>query len=208
MVKLLREEFRNSLLDGKLYMNPPAYFAELEAGDVVRHDRDEGLSESRQAKEVALQDGEAWIPVQGLIGPLKCRTGRSAKYNMLCLYTFTENSTEPMDDRNLLFGDTYVLIHNMVEFARRFKAAAELANRAWHLGLVEYVDPDVHDGPMGPFRKYHSFNYQNEFRFAIEGDGRALTLDVGDLRDICTWGRSADLNRVFGRAAETATSQS
>lgn len=200
LAKLLPEKYRESFLDGNLFMNTPAYFEQLEARDIVRCDPDEGLSESRHFKEVAVQAADGtWVPIQGIIGPVKFRTPQAGRYNMLCLYAHPDESVEPFDERNLAFGESFVLIHNVVEFIRRFREAAASLDRQYSHGLVEYVDPDVHDGPMGPFKKFRVFSYQNEFRFTIAGDGSPLMLKIGDLRDICSWGSSADLKRLFGR---------
>lgn len=204
LVKILPERYRESFLNGDLYLNTPTYFKTLESGDIVRSDPDEGLSESRQFIELAIRaDDGSWLPIEGIIGPLKFRDADLDRFNMLCLYTFTENSTEVFDERNLNFGNTFVVINNLVEFVRRFREAAALLKRGCGLGLVEYVDPEVHDGPIGPFRKYRSFTYQNEFRFIVsDGDGSALKLQLGNLRDICSWGNSADLQKTFRPTGE------
>jgi hypothetical protein len=204
LVKILPERYRESFLSGDLYLNTPAYFKKLESGDIVRSDPDEGLSESRQFIELAVRaDDGCWLPIEGIKGPLRFRGADSDGFNMLCLYTFTENSTEAFDERNLNFGNSFVVINNLVEFVRRFREAAALLKRRCGLGLVEYVDPAVHDGPMGPFRKYRSFTYQNEFRVIVgDSDGSALKLGLGNLRDICSWGDSADLNKIFNNATK------
>jgi hypothetical protein len=204
LIKLLPERYRESFLDGDLYINTPRYFKEIESDDVVRCDPNEALFASRQFKEFSIQSKDGvWVPIEGIIGPLKFLAKDHDDFNIFCLYTFTENSFEAVDERNLNFGENFIIITNLIEFIRRFRNAVTSLRRECAHGLVEYVNPAIYDGPMGPFRKYHSFSYQNEFRFVVAGgDGTALILKLGNLRDICSWGYSADLNRLFHRTNE------
>lgn len=203
MLKILSDKYKESFLDGQICFNTATYFKNLEAADIVRHDADEGLHESRQFKEISIQDEESgeWIPIKGIIGPLRYRNSESTNFNIFCLYTVEENSSEIIDDRNLAFGESFVLIHNPIEFIKRLKKALEPLNRACLHGPVEYVDANVHDGYMGPFRKYDAFSYQKEFRFAIDkSDGNRLIIELDNLRDICSVGKTSELNILFGRS--------
>lgn len=61
-------------------------------------------------------------------------------------------------------------------------------------GLIEYLDPATYRGRMGTFRKYSDFEYQSEYRLALEpGFGKPYSLRVGDLSDIAELG---DLDQV------------
>jgi hypothetical protein len=201
VVKLLPERHLESFLNGDLHMNSAAFFKKLDGGDVVRSDRHEGLEWARQIKELSIQaeNGE-WIPVGGIINPLTYHTKESSNFNMFCMYMFTDQQGESFDTRNMDFGDTFVMITNFLEFLQRVKTAAEKLRRNCYHGPVGYVSPQTHDGKMGPFRKFDSFSYQNEFRIILEGgDGNPTTLQIGDIRDIALVGNSAELAEIIER---------
>lgn len=201
LMKLMPSEFVDSFLDGNIYMNTPTYFSDLEADDVVRSDFDEGIHFSMQVKELSIQDTKGeWVPIGGLINPVIHRTPEAADYNMFCMYALYDDLDHQVDDRNLAFGDTYAVITNAEEFIKRFKAAAEKAGKVGGYKLVEYVDRETYHGPMGPFRKFSSFSYQNEYRMALQGgDGNPFILKIGDIRDICVTGPSEEINRRLFR---------
>ena len=51
--------------------------------------------------------------------------------------------------------------------------------------LVDYVDAESYEGPMGPFKKRSEFSYQSEWRLALlPGTGEPYRLEVADLSDI------------------------
>jgi hypothetical protein len=201
LMKLLPSGRLDSFLDGNLFMNTPGYFKALEAADFVRADSDEGIHSSLQTAEVSVkgENGE-WIPIGGLINPVIYRTEEAAAYNMFCMYALQEHIDEPLDDRNIAFGDTFVVIRDADEFLRRVQEAAAKAGRPYHHSLIEYVDRETYHGLMGPFRKFSTFSYQQEFRMVLHGgDGQPTTLEIGDIRDICIVGPSAEFNQRLMR---------
>lgn len=73
--------------------------------------------------------------------------------------------------------------------------------------LVEYVDLRTHTGPMGPFRKSNAFAGQSEFRIVLpDGDGRPLSLVLGDLRDIALIGAATDTLKLEPKPMPAASS--
>ncbi|MDQ1835017.1 hypothetical protein [Massilia scottii] len=207
LMKLLPSKYLDAFLDGHLFMNTPGYFKDLEAGDLVRADLDEGIHTSLQAAEVSIKSDEGeWIPIGGLINPVTYRTEEAANYNMFCMYALQEFIDGPIDDRNLAFGDTFVVITNADEFLRRVQEAADKVGRYYQSSLIDYVDRSTYHGVMGPFRKFSSFSYQQEFRMVLHaGDGHPTTLSIGDIRDICIHGLSAEINQRLRRAPNTVT---
>lgn len=199
LIKLMPSQYLDSFLDGNLLMNTPTYFSALEEADVARSDRDEGVNASLQVKEISIaNDDGRWIPISGLVNPVIHRTQGAVDYNMFCMYTCTEHSNEPFDDRNLKFGDTFIVIKSASEFLKRFNVAAQKIGRKTFYSLVEYVDRDTYHGPMGPFRKFSSFSYQNEYRMVLCGSGeKSIILEIGDIRDICDVGPSNEINQRF-----------
>jgi hypothetical protein len=195
-VKLLQSRYLDSFLDGNLYMNSAAYFKTLESDGGVRADSDEGLESAFQVKELSIQDKDGtWVPIGGLTGPVRYWTDESANFNMFCLYLLTDQADAHFDDKNLGFGDTFVVLTNFPEFIRRVRAAAEALGRTCNHGPIEYVSREHHNGPMGPFRKFSDYQFQNEFRIVLKGgESSATTLSIGDIRDICQQGRLSELN--------------
>lgn len=186
LAKLLPSQYVNDFLDGNLYLNTCSYFSSLDRTDSVRADPNDGLFESRQVSEVAIQDEQGnWIPIGGIINPVTSRNNSFSGLNILCLYAMTDREGDSFDQRNISFGDSAILIMNLPEFLSRVKTAA--SNQSWGIthAAVEYVKREAHDGYMGPFRKFEELSYQNEFRFVFEtGIGKPCRLPVGNLRDI------------------------
>lgn len=199
LAKLLPSRHLEAFLDGNLHMNSAAFFKELESDGGIRADRDEGLASALQIKELAVQDQDGkWIPVGGIMNPVRYWTEKSADFNMFCMYMFSDRPEDTFDERNLAFGDTYVLITNLPEFISRVRNAAVELGRICGHGPVEYVNADEHHGLMGPFRKFSSYAFQKEFRIALKGGGGAVTtLSIGDIRDICVVGPSAEFGDLI-----------
>jgi hypothetical protein len=202
LMKILPSKYLEYFLDGNLYMNTPKYFATLEAADLVRSDTDEGIHTSMQIKEVSIRNEQGeWVPIGGVINPVIYRTQDATTYNMYCMYGIQELIEDPLDDRNIAFGDTFVAITNSNEFLRRVKEAVDKEGRTYEHSLVEYVDRETFDGFMGPFRKFLPFAYQQEFRMILfGGDGSPMRLSIGDIRDICIVGLSAEFNQRLFRS--------
>jgi hypothetical protein len=112
------------------------------------------------------------------------------------MYALRENAPhQPIDRRNLNFGDAFAALINGDEFLGRVKAAARLNGISIKLGLVEYVDRATYNGPMGVFRKFSDFGYQSEFCIAISSEMNGpFSLRVGGLSDISVVGNLCDLS--------------
>lgn len=199
LVKILPACWLNDFLDGRLYLNTGAYFASIDRSDSVRHDPHDGVDDARQVVSVEIQDEAGkWIPIGGIINPVTFRSSESEKFNVLCTYMMTDLHGATFDERNLQFGDTAVYITNPVEFLRRVKAAAAEAGKDVLHRPVEYVPRDLHDGKMGPFRKFSEYEYQSEFRIVLTGgNGEACRLAVGNLRDISAIGPSSSIPTMW-----------
>lgn len=185
LIKLLPNKYASDFLDGNLYLNTNVYFGKIDHTDSVRFDPHDGVDNSRQVAKVEIKDENGnWLPLP-VVGPITIRSHHSNRANILCLYTVTDRKDDFFDKRNLDFGDVAIIIDDLLEFIRRVKSAATKANKRVHHGPITYVERAVHDGYMGPFRKYSELSYQNEFRFVFDnGTGSACQLPIGDIRDI------------------------
>ena len=186
LAKLLPAGFTSDFLDGNLYLNTNSFFGKIDKTDVVRHDPHDGIDQSRQVQEIAILDDDGnWLPILGLINPVTSRYAESANLNVLCLYMIGDQESFHFDRRNRKFGDVAVVISNLREFIHRVKSAAIAKEKQVAHGPIQYISRDLHDGPMGPFRKFEKHSYQNEFRFVFDnGNASACRLQIGDIRDI------------------------
>ena len=199
LVKLLREEYVESFLDGNLYLNTATYFSQLDQSDTVRADPNDSISEARKVREVAIQDDKGnWVPIGDVQNPIIFRSDELRNLNILCLYTLTDRQHDSFDERNLEFGSVAIFISNLPEFVRRVREAAATSKWSIQHGPIDYVNRIEIDGSMGPFRKFQDFSYQREFRFAfITNKREACYLNVGNLRDITFVRLSADVARIW-----------
>lgn len=185
LVKLLPERYETDFLEGNLYLNTAAYFASVDRTDAVRSDPHEGIVETHHVSKFEIQDPEGeWHPLP-VIGPISVRDEASTRLNVLCMFTVTDKPDDVFDARNLDFGERAVVIDNLVEFIARVKRAAEASGRKVDHAPIEYVDRATYSGRMGPFRKFSTHSYQNEFRFVfLNGTGQPGILSIGSIRDV------------------------
>lgn len=187
-IKLLPACWVESFLDGKIYFNTDKYFAALDESDVVRFDPDEDIDESLQVKEIAIQSKETgeYVPIGGVISPIKFRYKEKLPLNIFCVFVFLEKHDFQFDERNLKFGDSAIVIRDPIEFTNRIHSASNKLGLTVNQRSVEYVQKTIYHGKMGPFRKYDEYEYQIEFRYLLRpGLGEATILQIGDIRDIC-----------------------
>lgn len=181
------EHMRQLLVDGNLYMQPIACFRKLES-DLLRCDRDEGLTASRAATGavMSVQREAEWHSLGTLAGPLRFRADDEAGGNVFCMFALRGNHFDGFIDRRILdFGDSVVVFTKGDEFLTRFLAAAEREGFKPDWRLVDYVDAESYSGAMGPFRKFSRFAYQSEFRLVARPDNAApRSLLLGSLEDI------------------------
>ena len=217
LVKFLKERHVDSLLDGKLYAQRLARFKKAEGGAPPgRIDPHEGTSSW-------MQPGQVRIEINGmdltgdLAGPLQTQLNWLDHLNVFCVHAghtgdldlarISDGRIEQLrrelwiPNASLDLGSQAVVITDIPEFMRRFDAAVgSQGYRAW-AHLVQYYDPATFHGHfegIDPvFRKQIAFREQREYRFAIDTGTvgcDALTLEIGDIRDITLRLPSADLN--------------
>ena len=202
LVKLgSREHMEDFRINGTMYMNTVEYFRVLEGRGHVG-DEDEALQSCYQSDRVSVKitkpDGESILLTKenGLTGQILTRNNAVNGQNIFCMHAFLYSDMKPIvDERNLIFGDTYVCITNGLAFLERIHAAAKKAKVKIYRGLVEYVPRDSHNGKFGIFRKFDTHSYQNEYRFVLSpGLCMPYTLALGDISDITIIGSSVEIN--------------
>ena len=220
LVKFLsKERHVECFLNGKLYAQRLASFKEIE------DDAQSGRFDPHEGTSSWMQPGQVRIVINGmdlssdLAGPVQTQMDWCDQLNVFCVHAAHtgELDVEQIGDHSIEqlrqqlwipdacfdLGPYAVVITDIAEFMRRFGAAVgSRGYRAW-ADLVRYYDPDTFHGHfegIDPvFRKQSRFSEQREYRFAIDTGtaGRdALTLEIGDIRDITLRFRSPDLNSV------------
>lgn len=199
LTKVLPAQYAEDFLNGDLYLNTCVYFSQLDQIDVVRADPHDGISMARQVAEVAIQDEKGnWIAIGGIQNPITFRSNDLLDLNIMCLFAMTNRPGDRFDDRIYEFGDTAIFILNLPEFIQRVRKSAALSGWTIAYAMVEYVNPIIHDGAMGPFRKFQDYAYQNEFRFVFTTRARqACRLNIGNLRDIAYARPSTEIPAIW-----------
>ncbi len=167
---------------GVLYLNTLRYFWKIEDGDVRRDVNDgvDAIHRGTKAKAFNLDGTEIHANITSWVIREHANSDRT---NILCMYSLRE-STTPIDDRALEFGDTALLFTQPQVFFDQLTAAIEGQHLEAKGDLVKYV-PDGHTGTVGHFCKEARFKWQAEWRLVVRnGPGGPLTLNVGPLNDI------------------------
>ena len=222
LVKFLTKEAHvQDLLDGKIYANRLSWFKRMEAEDASgRQDRHEGAVAWHQPDRISSLVINGWNLMPDLAGPVEMHWNWLNYLNIYCTYAGRIVDVEPehipyeiphelksqlaIPECCLSLGRYAVVIKDAPEFIRRVGEAAKNRRcRMWY-GRVNYYNPDIYHGHHfdveAAFWKQDRYSYQNEFRFVIdtrtEGD-EAITLAIGDIRDIAIVFPVSKLNRDF-----------
>lgn len=192
LIRFSKREYNEQLRDvGLLHMKPLSYFVELES-ESSRGDPFEGTTNITQPKHI----GEFTIssPLAGkidvdpseLAGPIRISLNKTSTCNVYCMFAITQTVDGALvDERNIEFGDSFVLILNPTEFLNRVSLAARERGFRVECGLVDYYDAENYSGKTGRFKKRSIYSHQNEFRIVVEpGSEEPVNLLVGSLIDI------------------------
>lgn len=215
------ERFMNDFLDGKIYMNRLSYFRFVDDDrDNNRADQKEGLSGWWQPEQIVLEVNGRKIT--NFASPIEMRSNKNDNLHIFCLFSGTTNIENTVDDNKIAInkisnvkddlsvsvecenlGGYYVLVHDTPTFINRMVAATKKHNYRGSAGLVEYYNPIDFSGDFGDrsvFYKPSNFAHQKEYRFVIDtgttGED-ALTLNIGNIRDIATIIDSWDIKVEF-----------
>ena len=92
------------------------------------------------------------------------------------------------------FGSYTALIHNISSFQERLIQYCERTGYGFTCGFVTYINPEIdnitpdRNNPLKPiFHKYNDFQWQQEYRIAIEPNHEQrgpLRFDIGDISDL------------------------
>ena len=220
-----KKEYADDLLKGSLFVNRLSYFKKIEGSD-GRGDKDEGaimlpIDRACITLEATFGDtGETerfTIPQEDHYAPPIIRPQWFDHINVYCMYAIqgtslkyiTPNGVEdfrkqlelPEDVEKL--GRHAVVIANVPEFIKRVKATGSRKEYKVCYKSVKYYDAEEGSPPLRSevetiFTKRKEFEYQREFRIAIDTStpGCApITFDIGSIADIAYYTDTSDINR-------------
>ena len=198
----LRSDMEKLLHDGHLFMSPLSAFIHMEE-DHLRADQDEAIDYAMpvEGAEFSIKHHDKWLPIGGLTGSLRYVGPERVKANVFCMHSILasrciSHPEQLIDSRNFGFGDTFVIFIDADEFLRRVQVEARRRKIAFLNAAVEYVNPNSFEGKMGIFRKFSKFDYQCEYRFAIQpGTEKPYSLHIGSIADIARIGSLSDINQ-------------
>jgi hypothetical protein len=221
------EQYADEFLGGRLFLNRLSHFKRSETASLDgRPDQNEAISMWFQPEGLNMTmttaDGEN-IDLGTITSPVSSSSRYHGNFHIFCLYTMQttgfsfkgENIYLPahniaefkkqitIDKRCFDFGPFAVVVKT-TPFLPVLRTA--LIGTGWGFSAkrVGYYDEKTFSGEFLtddiPFRKQKYFSYQNEFRVCIETKTTGsdpLTIEIGDISDICVKMNSADLNDMF-----------
>lgn len=197
------KDFQN----GNMFMNALQTFKDIEdKGNEMTQDYLEGMKHVVQANEfdfVADSSGTPVLSTEHMIGGIH-RPDKEAQFQkIICLFELKLDSDkqdiQPIDQRILDFGDTFIMITDFKEFCRRFEVAIRNSSDIEppvYFHNIKYYDPMSYTGGLNVFYKRESYSWQNEWRIALklkEKNTCPYTLNIGDLSDITIIGNTKQL---------------
>lgn len=188
---------------GEMYFNSFKFFKDLESSADGRSDKNEYASVHYSGdylkKYIKLELKEQ---KSGTVIPLSADTGllsltldyeNDKEYSHLYSMSYIDKSWTLendliIDTRNFAENKDYaVLIYDFQGFVNKVIDKVRELNLSCKAQCVEYVNKNSYSGEMGPFRKFDNYQYQNEFRFAINfGTLEPQKIFLGSLEGIAS----------------------
>lgn len=176
---------------GALHLKTLDYFRRGDDGN-IRYDHDEGLQMIAQGPSMRIDlsvRGQTLLSDAGgkVIRSLRVWQQNTDAINIYCLTALTALGRFPYHPGFARFGPACLLITEVAEFMARVSAAISDRVRNAHSAPVDYVHPAIHAGDMGVFRKFNTYEWQREYRIAVEPlvfTGDAMDIEAGPLTDI------------------------
>ena len=119
------------------------------------------VSHSYQLSRISMSVNGKPFPLKG---PGNCTIDTDPQFNpfIYCMYALTTKHLlcqegQYIDDECFSFGDTAIIINDVMKFYERLKNACIQNKFNIEAKTIEYVDQELHDDKMGPFRKFDYF---------------------------------------------------
>lgn len=190
-----REHIESLSTKGIVFMNSINFFREMEDNE-HRKDIYEGIEKIEQITWIKMVLGDKEVEFsknteKNRLGSSQLRMSNPKLegniYSMIAVTDKLLAKTDRIDERNLGFGDTLLVIYNPKEFMNRINRAINDSGMKHFFGLVQYYSEEVHEGNLGVFDKPQKYEHQNEFRIFVVSNKKApLVLEIGNIEDIST----------------------
>lgn len=188
---------------GEMYLNSFKFFKDLESSADGRGDKNEYSSVHYSGDylkkyiklELKEEKSGTVIPLSADTGLLSLTLdyGNDKEYSHLYSMSYIDKSWTLendliIDTRNFAENKDYaVLIYDFQGFVDKVIEKVKELNLPCKAQCVEYVNEKNYSGEMGPFRKFDDYQYQNEFRIAINfGTLEPQSIYLGSLKDIAS----------------------
>ena len=222
-----KKEHADDFVRGSLFANRLSYFKRIENRD-GRGDKYEGaimprldgLSITLTCTDIETGEvSDITILEEDFAAPPIIQPTWLDHSNVFCMYagysgTFKEISIDNLQcfqkqleipEECTKLGRYAVLIKNVTEFIRRVRITAKREKYRICWRLLRYYDPEVGTPRLvssldSIFSKSKEYEYQREFRFAIDTgtlESDPITLDIGDISDIAFRMDTPDINRLL-----------
>jgi len=187
---------------GEVFMNYLRFFKE-DTKNKERKDISEGASQIDQvnwlkisSKEISLEMARHGLPnkiTSALVREYD--PNRSGNiYSMMGLDPLFIEQVGQIDEKNMDFGDTALLILKPGEFLKRLESAIHNSGLKSFYDKVTYYDEKEYSGPLDVFHKPLTYAHQLEFRFFIPSlENKPLKFNVGSLEGIAQMIPAQDL---------------
>jgi hypothetical protein len=201
-LKIGKEEHIDQLQkEGLLYCNTVKYFRKIESeNNKLRKDTTEGATSSVKIDWMKLFLHNKELPIKITTARLHTFDEVRDLKHLYCLYAITPELATGMpfiDDRNVDFGDTGLIILKPPEFIKRIRKAI---NRKYKFDFspVQYYSLDKDHEKLTVFHKQEFYSYQREFRFLFYfQSNEPLEIKIGSIEDISVKMEANKLNDLL-----------
>lgn len=212
-IKTGAKEYMESLFnDGIIWMNTIGSFRK-HAKDNPRYDPHEGAS---WIKQCASGEIEVMSKVFKLKPPIQIYGYEEHHQgNIYCLYSVEKPADTFGLDKPQHLGvdfsvldfegenDTAIVILNVLEFLNRVERIAKIEGYKFDHRYIEYYDPMVEEGALGPFLKSKKYEPQREYRFWIANiETKEIPLEIGSIKDIAMILTAKDCEKFYYKSVD------
>lgn len=187
LIRISKRAYLEDLQKGNLYMNHISTFQQSE-DNYLRQDKLEGADSIDQVMWIKLMDEEGNTmefnseQLNSAYVTSKPTEIDVSIFSFLAINKSLTTTTNKIDERNLEFGDSFMIVLNPPKLVQMFNQKAKELKLSNYWGPVNYYDRKNHIGELNLLSKPNEFQYQNEFRLIIENsNNEPFQINIGDL---------------------------
>lgn len=195
ILKFQPKKYLMSLQKGCLYMNTKSYFKKVDTENSHLYDKFEDINVHFSRPQIRFYQNNAEIVSLNNIQEASVSNPNLNKYTHIwCCFHIKSgmqirSDGKLFDEKMWAFGDHVLAIANVKEFERRVIKALVKHKILFEERSVDYRDKTLPvNSDMNIFTKFNEYNYQNEFRLAIQSQdsikANPFELNIGSIEDI------------------------